>query len=610
MTLRFAIFALIQKYDSMNEIITKRIALLREWMGKNELSAFIIPSSDPHLSEYVSECWKSRQWISGFTGSAGTIVITLKSAGLWTDSRYFLQAEKELKETGISLYKMGLAETPSFEIWLTEELNTGDKVGIDGKMISIFAVGNIINHIKSKGLILSSDKDPFEEIWENRPGIPLDKAFIYDSKYAGVSALEKINEARKHLDDHHVEAIIISALDEIAWLLNIRGNDVKDTPVVISYFILTHSDAELFINSRKISSEIDNYLKSLHINVCEYDELDNFLAKKHFSSVLIDPQKTNYHILQSLPISCRTIKESSHISLLKAIRNATEVSGLRNAMIKDGIALVRFQIWLEKNVSSGNETEISIDEQLHELRSQQEMFVGESFDTIAGYKEHAAIVHYSATPETNAKLKPEGSILIDSGAQYLDGTTDITRTICLGSISEEEKIDYTLVLKGNINLAMAKFPKGTRGTQLDILARAPMWSRGINYLHGTGHGVGHFLSVHEGPQAVRMNDVPVCLVPGMTCSDEPGIYKKNKHGVRIENMLLVCTDISSEEFGEFYRFETMTLCPIDTAPIIRTMLNQEQIKWINNYHQTVYEKLSPHLAPDEARWLREKTTYI
>ncbi len=593
----------------MNDLITNRLASLREWMRKNELSAFIIPSSDPHQSEYVSSCWKSREWISGFTGSAGNVVVTLKKAGLWTDSRYFLQATAQLEGTGISLFKMGLPNTLSYAAWLTTQLSKGEKVGIDGKMFSIATTNSIINELNEKGIILSSVLDPFDEIWTDRPDIPSDKAFVYDVKYAGVPATDKITEARHHLAERQVEAMIVPALDEIAWLLNIRGNDVWDTPVVISYLVLTKGKADLFVPISKLSSEVKAYLKSQHVAVHEYTDFDKYLDDKHFKSVLIDPAQTNYHILQHLP-ECNMVKEQSYISFLKAVRNSTEIAGLHHAMIKDGVALVKFLMWLEEAVPAGNESEISVSEKLRQFRSEQDLFAGESFDTIAGYKEHAAIVHYSATPQTDVKLKPEGSILIDSGAQYLDGTTDITRTICLGSITEEEKIDYTLVLKGNINLAMAKFPQGTRGTQLDVLARAPMWSRGINYLHGTGHGIGHFLGVHEGPQAVRMNDIPVSLVPSMTCSDEPGIYKGGKHGVRIENMLLVCPDVSSKEFGDFYRFETMTLCPIDTAPIIKTMLHSDQLQWLNNYHEIVYEKLSPYLNTEEKRWLRAKTLDI
>lgn len=594
----------------MKEKIRTRINQLRSWMQANGLSAFIIPSSDPHQSEYVSPYWMSREWLSGFSGSAGTIVVTLNQAGLWTDARYFLQAADQLSGTSISLFKMALPNTPSYEEWLCCTVPSDNKVGIDGSLFSINDVESMKINFQKKGIVLNSSLEPFSTIWANRPKFPLNKAFIYETRFAGVSATNKINRVREYITSKGIDTIIIPALDEIAWTLNLRGEDVKDTPVIVSYLIISKNTADYFIYANKLTNEIRTYLDKLGVTIRGYNELDDFLGKLSQSTILVDPSQTSYHILQNLPDTNKIIRSISPIAFFKAVKNETEIIGLYKAMTRDGVALVKFLIWLEQAVPANHETEISIDRKLHKFRSEQALYIGESFDTIAGYKEHAAIIHYSATVESDIPVSTDGSILIDSGAQYLDGTTDITRTILLGNITEEEKKDYTLVLKGNIALASAKFPRGTRGTQLDVLARSAMWHYGINFLHGTGHGIGHFLNVHEGPQAIRMNDVPVTLQPGMTISDEPGIYKKGKHGIRIENILSVCMDSTSEEFGDFYRFETMTLCPIDTKPIIKELLHSEEIEWLNNYHEMVYNKISPFLNAKEKIWLHHKTQRI
>ena len=517
----------------MKQSIKERIHALRMTFRPNNIKAFIIPSTDPHLSEYVAPYWMSREWISGFTGSAGTAVILMDKAGLWTDSRYFLQAEKELEGSGITLYKEMLPETPSITKFLCQNLKPGESVSIDGKMFSVQQVEQMKEDLAPYQLQVNLFGDPLKNIWKDRPSMPDAPAFIYDVKYAGKSCGEKVAAIRTELKKKGIFALFLSSLDEIAWTLNLRGSDVQ----------------------------------------------------------------------------CKVVRGESPVTLLKAIRNEQEIAGIHHAMQRDGVALVKFLKWLEASVLSGKETELSVDRKLHEFRAAQPLYIGESFDTIAGYKEHGAIVHYSATEESDVTLQSKGFLLLDSGAQYLDGTTDITRTIALGELTEEEKTDYTLILKGHIALAMAKFPAGTRGAQLDVLARMPIWSHGMNFLHGTGHGVGHFLSVHEGPQSIRMNENPIVLQPGMVTSNEPGVYKAGSHGIRTENLTLVCKD-KEGMFGEYFKFETITLCPICKKGIIKEMLTAEEVKWFNDYHQTVYKKLSPSLNEEEKKWLLEATKAI
>lgn len=593
----------------MRQSIKERMHALRMTFPPNYIKAFIIPSTDPHLSEYVAPHWMSREWISGFTGSAGTVVVLMNEAGLWTDSRYFLQAAKELEGSGITLYKEMLPETPSITKYLSQKLKPGESVSIDGKMFSVQQVEQMKEELAAYSLQVDLFGDPLKRIWKDRPSIPNSPAFVYDIEYAGKSCEEKVAAIRAELTKKGAYALFLSALDEIAWTLNLRGNDVHCNPVVVSYLLITQDDVIYFISPEKVTKEVNEYLKEQHVKLKNYDEVETYLNTFTGRNILIDPKKTNFAIYSAINPECNIIRGESPVALLKAIRNEQEIAGIHAAMQRDGVALVKFLKWLEEAVPSGKETELSVDRKLHEFRAVQPLYMGESFDTIAGYKEHGAIVHYSATPESDVPLQPKGFLLLDSGAQYLDGTTDITRTIALGELTEEEKTDYTLILKGHIALAMAKFPVGTRGAQLDVLARMPIWKYGMNFLHGTGHGVGHFLSVHEGPQSIRMNENPVVLQPGMVTSNEPGVYKAGSHGIRTENLTLVCKD-KEGMFGDYLKFETITLCPICKKGIVKEMLTNEEIEWLNNYHQIVYEKLSPNLNEEEKVWLQEATASI
>lgn len=485
----------------------------------------------------------------------------MNEAGLWTDSRYFLQAAKELEGSGITLYKEMLPETPSITKYLSQKLKPGESVSIDGKMFSVQQVEQMKEELAAYSLQVDLFGDPLKRIWKDRPSIPNSPAFVYDIEYAGKSCEEKVAAIRAELTKKGAYALFLSALDEIAWTLNLRGNDVHCNPVVVSYLLITQDDVIYFISPEKVTKEVNEYLKEQHVKLKNYDEVETYLNTFTGRNILIDPKKTNFAIYSAINPECNIIRGESPVALLKAIRNEQEIAGIHAAMQRDGVALVKFLKWLEEAVPSGKETELSVDRKLHEFRAAQPLYMGESFDTIAGYKEHGAIVHYSATPESDVPLQPKGFLLLDSGAQYLDGTTDITRTIALGELTEEEKTDYTLILKGHIALAMAKFPVGTRGAQLDVLARMPIWKYGMNFLHGTGHGVGHFLSVHEGPQSIRMNENPVVLQPGMVTSNEPGVYKAGSHGIRTENLTLVCKD-KEGMFGDYLKFETITLCPI------------------------------------------------
>ena len=593
----------------MKQSIKERIHALRMTFRPNNIKAFIIPSTDPHLSEYVAPYWMSREWISGFTGSAGTVVILMDKAGLWTDSRYFLQAEKELEGSGITLYKEMLPETPSITKFLCQNLKPGESVSIDGKMFSVQQVEQMKEDLAPYQLQVNLFGDPLKNIWKDRPSMPDAPAFIYDVKYAGKSCGEKVAAIRTELKKKGIFALFLSSLDEIAWTLNLRGSAVHCNPVIVSYLLVTQDEVVYFISPEKITQEVNEYLQEQQVSLRKYDEAESFLNSFTGENILIDPKKTNYAIYSAINPACKVVRGESPVTLLKAIRNEQEIAGIHHAMQRDGVALVKFLKWLEASVLSGKETELSVDRKLHEFRAAQPLYMGESFDTIAGYKEHGAIVHYSATEESDVTLQSKGFLLLDSGAQYLDGTTDITRTIALGELTEEEKTDYTLILKGHIALAMAKFPAGTRGAQLDVLARMPIWSHGMNFLHGTGHGVGHFLSVHEGPQSIRMNENPIVLQPGMVTSNEPGVYKAGSHGIRTENLTLVCKD-KEGMFGEYFKFETITLCPICKKGIIKEMLTAEEVKWFNDYHQTVYKKLSPSLNEEEKKWLLEATKAI
>ena len=576
------------------------ITTLREWLKAHNLAAFIFPSTDPHCGEYVPDHWKTREWISGFNGSAGTAVVTLDDAALWTDSRYWLAAEEQLKGTSFRLMKEKLSETPTIAKWLGNILPKGSKVGIDGWVNTINNVEQLRSELEFEGLELVLAPDPAAELWENRPPIPLNPIEIQPLKFAGEEACHKIERLRQKLRDLHADSTIITQLDDIAWLTNLRGTDVHCCPLFVSYLTVTMDNVTLYTLPQKLTDEVRQYLAQQGI---EADEYTNVACPK--GRILVDPSTCN-SALVSLPLKGAG---GSLVAPMKAVKNEAEIAGYRSAMRKDGIALVKFLRWLKPAVEAGGQTEISIDQKLTSLRAEQEGFRDISFDTIAGYGAHGAIVHYEATPETDIPLEPHGLLLLDSGAQYQEGTTDITRTIALGPLTEEERTDYTLVLKGHIRLAMAKFPSGSSGTQLDVLARYAMWQQGINFLHGTGHGVGSYLNVHEGPHQIRMNYMPAPLVAGMTVTNEPGIYKTGKHGCRTENTMLI-THFCDGEFGEFLQFEPLTLCPIDTTPIVLEMMMPDEIEWLNSYHQHVYAELSPLLCEEDRAWLREATSPI
>lgn len=592
----------------MKENIINRIKSLRDYMKTCGVSAFISPSTDPHSGEYVPEHWESRKWISGFTGSAGTAVITDNDGGVWTDSRYFIQAEEQLSGTGLKLFKDRLPETPSISEWLNKVLKPGDSVGFDGWVNTVSEVQEIQKALAKNNISYKMINDPYKDIWLDRPSIPHNKPFILGMEYTGESCQSKIKRIKEAYQKNQADGIVLSALDEIAWTLNLRGNDVHCNPVFVSYLIITNKETTLYIIKEKITEDVSSYLSSCGIVCKEYDEIETDLRNYNGNNIQMS-YNTNYAIFNAAKSNAEVILHDSPVLYFKSIKNDTEIEGFRNAMTRDGVAMVKFLYWLEKSVGKENINEVTIDKKLTELRSQQQHFRGISFDTIAGYQEHGAIVHYEATEESALTLKPEGLLLLDSGAQYTDGTTDITRTIPLGETSLEQKKDYTLVLKGFIDVCMIEFPYGTCGTQLDILARQAMWKEGINYGHGTGHGVGHFLNVHEGPHQMRMNYMPAILLPGMTLTNEPGIYKAGRHGVRTENTMLIVKS-KSTEFGEFYKFDQLTLCPISKQTIIKEMLTKEEIQWLNNYHKLVFEKISPFLEGEELSWLKDATSEL
>lgn len=595
----------------MSSIIKNRLKELRELMKRESLDAFIFPSTDPHNGEYVPEHWKGREFISGFNGSAGIAVVTLNEAALWTDSRYFLAAEEQLKDTGFILMKERIDGTPSISQWLGQKLSMSDspQVGIDGMVNSINTVEQLIHDMRQQGgITVRTNLDPLKWIWHNRPEIPLNPIEIQPIEYAGEDISSKLFRIRKALSQHHADGILVSALDDIAWTLNLRGTDVHCNPVFVAFLLIGSKKTTLFTDKQKLSPEVIAYLHNNGIEMDEYSNIAHGLRDYADYNVVMDPNETSY-TLYKYERYAKAVLTTSPIPALKAVKNNTEIEGYHRAMLRDGVAMVKFLCWLKQAVKAGGQTEISIDQKLTSLRAEQPLFRGISFDTIAGYEEHGAIVHYEATPETDIELKPKGLILIDSGAQYQDGTTDITRTIALGPITKEQRHIYTLVLKGHIQLELCKFPNGASGTQLDILARQAMWREGLNYLHGTGHGVGSYLNVHEGPHQIRMEWKPTPLVSGMTVTDEPGLYLSGRFGVRIENTLLI-RDYIETEFGRFLQFEPLTLCPIDTTPINMDMLTDEERQWLNNYHQTVFDKLSPLLEEEEKAWLKEATRAI
>ena len=590
----------------MNEI-NQRLESLREVMRREHLSAFIFPSTDAHQSEYVADHWQGRTWISGFNGSAGTAVVTMKSAALWTDSRYFLAAEEQLKGTEFQLMKLKIEGTPTISEWLAQELQGENaEVGLDGMVNSYHeTMGLIADLRKSGGITVRTNFDPLGLIWTDRPAIPANPVEIQPMEFAGESVASKISRIRTALRQRHADGMLISALDDIAWTLNLRGTDVHCVPVFVSYLLISSQQVSLYVDSAKINDEVKAYLTENGISLYPYNKVAEGLERYSEYNILLDGDETSYFLWKT--VKCQEIiAGNSPVPAMKAQKNDREIAGFRQTMLRDGVAMVKFLRWLKPAVEAGGQTEISIDRKLTSLRAEQHLFRDISFDTIAGYQAHGAIVHYEATPETDVALKPEGLILIDSGAQYQDGTTDITRTIALGPVTEEMKHVYTLVLKGHIQLELAKFPDGASGTQLDALARECMWREGYNYLHGTGHGVGSYLSVHEGPHQIRMEWKPTPLRAGMTVTDEPGLYLSGKFGVRIENTLLI-KDYQTTEFGKFLQMESLTLCPIDLTPVDFSMLQPEEIEWLDTYHRDVFEKLSPYLEGEDLEWLRKAT---
>ena len=572
----------------MSNNINERVGKLRDYLRKNGLAAFIFPSTDPHQGEYVPEHWQTRKWISGFDGSAGTAVVTLSDAALWTDSRYYIAAEQQLQGTPFKLMKDGQAETPSIPEWLCQQLTENDVVGVDGEVFTETEIEEMQAALGKAGIMLRTDLDPAEELWTDRPPIPKNKVEIQPLEFAGESAESKIERVRQALREQKANGILISQLDDIAWLLNLRGSDVHCNPVFVSYVLLTLDEVTLFIDSEKLDDGVKNYLNKIGVRVKPYGE---------FQTLSISPLKGEDKAQKASPL------RGGLVGSLKSIKNAAEIAGFRRAMIRDGVAMVKFLHWLKPAVEAGGQTELSIDRKLTALRAEQDLYRGFSFDTIAAYGPHGAIVHYEATPESDVSLEQKGFLLLDSGTQYQDGTTDITRTIALGPLTDEERLDYTLVLKGHIRLALTRFPDGISGTQIDALARYAMWQHGINYGHGTGHGVGSYLCAHEGPHQIRHTWKPAPLHAGMTVTNEPGIYREGKHGVRIENTMLIVED-GETEFGKFLRLEPLTLCPIDLTPVLWNMMTAEEVAYINAYHEKVYEELSPLLTEEERLWLK------
>lgn len=592
-------------------VIEQRIEKLREVMRREHLSAFIFPSTDAHQSEYVAEHWQGRAWISGFDGSAGTAVVTLHSAALWTDSRYFLAAEEQLQGSEFQLMKLKVEGTPTISEWLAIQLAdvASPEVGLDGMVNSYHDTSALISELrKTGGITVRTNFDPLQEIWEDRPAIPENPVEMQPLEYAGETVTSKISRIRKALRAVHADGMLVSALDDIAWTLNLRGSDVHCNPVFVSYLLISTDQVSLFVDPQKLSAEVKEYLSKNGISVYIYNKVEEGLRNYSEYNILLDANETSYYLWKT--VKCQEIiSESSPIPAMKAVKNEAEIAGYHQAMLRDGVAMVKFLKWLKPAVKAGGQTEMSIDRKLTSLRAEQPLFRDISFDTIAGYGPHGAIVHYEATPESDVELRPEGLILIDSGAQYQDGTTDITRTIALGPVTEEMRHVYTLVLKAHIQLELAKFPDGASGTQIDALSRECMWREGYNFLHGTGHGVGSYLNVHEGPHQIRMEWKPAPLHAGMTVTDEPGLYLAGKFGVRTENTLLI-KDYMSTEFGKFLQMEPLTLCPIDVAPLDVDMLLPEELDWLNAYHKTVLKKLSPYLDEEEVEWLKKATQAV
>ena len=593
----------------MKTIYSNRIAALREAMAKANIAVAIIPQSDPHQSEYIANHWQVRRWLSGFTGSAGTLVVTNSEALLWTDSRYFIQAADQLNGTGIKLMKDGLIETPSITQYIIDNINSGATIGIDGMVYSANEAENMKAIFATHGIKLDDTFNPIPSLWIDRPALPDCKIIIHEEKYAGESANSKIEKVLANVSSQGAESIFVSALDEIAWVLNIRSRDVKCNPVATSFLYISPKGSTLFIDDAKLTDETKRHLANSNVATAPYESINDFLSNlPEDEKVLIDIPHTAIAILPM--VGSRIIKGQSPIILLKSIKNEAQIEGTRKAMIRDGIALVKLFMDIEKRLASGEKiTEVEVGKLGAKYRSEGELYFDESFDPIAGFGAHGAIVHYSATEESDATLSPDNMFLLDSGGQYFDGTTDITRTVSLGNTTAQQKRDFTLVMKGHIAVGSMIFPAGTRGAQLDALARQFLWKDGLSYLHGTGHGVGHFLNVHEGPQNIRLNENPATFMPGMITSNEPGVYREGQYGIRCENLVLTVPAFSTE-FGEFYKFETLTLFPFDLNLFDTSIMSNEEITWINNYHTMVRERLTPHLNTEQAAWLADKTAEL
>lgn len=590
--------------------INERLEKLRELMAEKGIDAYIIPTSDPHLSEYLSDHWKARVWISGFTGSAGTVVVTADESGLWTDGRYFIQAEDQLKGSEIKLFKMRMPKVPTVIEWLRDNLEKGSTVGFNGEVVPHTLIKNMEKEFSKKEIKLEENYDLIGKIWSDRPEKPKSKIFIHDTKYAGKTPKEKLEDVREEMRKYDIDYFLLGSLDDIAWLYNIRGRDVKNNPVVTSYALVSMDKSWLFVDKYKVDGEVEKFLKENGIEIKEYKEVRNFIENiSKDSTIYIDPDKINRWLYNGIPKECKIVEGMNFTTKLKAIKNDVEIENLKKCYIKDGVALVKFLYWLDKNVDKNEITEMFAEEKLESFRKEQELFVEPSFDTIAAYKEHGAMMHYKATEESNYTLKPEGMFLVDSGGQYYDGTTDTTRTIILGPITDEEKRDFTLTLKGLINLSKARFLHGATFSNLDVLARLPLWEIGIDYKCGTGHGIGFFLNVHEGPNNFSQRPTKVVVEEGMVTSIEPGVYKAGKYGIRLENVVVAVKDYENES-GQFMKFETLTNCPLDLEGIDVKLLSEEEIKWLNEYHKQVYDNLSPYLSEEEKEWLKEETKEI
>ena len=589
----------------MNDTM-KHVDALRQLMKAYNIDAFITPSTDPHSGEYVPSRWYSREWISGFNGSAGTAVVTQHDAALWTDSRYFLQATDQIRGTEFTLQKDKIEGTPSVSEWIGQRIAKGGCIGVDGWTNTVESVLTLEKELAEYGLTIRTDIDPYDTIWTDRPSLPKEKVFIQPLEFAGESTSSKVERIRDAYHKNKADGLLVSMLDEVAWTLNLRGNDIEYNPVFVSYLLICDNSVTLYTKKDKLNQEVLDYLNAENVIIKDYDDIGSDL-KRLEKKIQIEPAKTNFGIFSCI---ANPVLADCPVSTMKIMKNPTEIKGYHSAMLKDGIAMVKWMRWALQAVKEGGQTELSLEAKLTSFRAEQPLYRGPSFATIMGYAAHGAIVHYEPTPETDIPVLPKGLLLCDSGGQYQDGTTDITRTLPLGPLTEQERRDYTLVLRGFINLARVHFPKGTYGSQLDCLARAPMWEYGINYLHGTGHGVGSFMNVHEGPHQFRMNYMPTPLLPTMTITDEPGIYMTDRHGVRHENTMLVVEDQEGVTFGPYYKFEQLTLCPIITSPIMVDMLQDDEMKWFNEYQQMVYDKLSPHLDKETSEWLYEVTRPI